>query len=331
LTLDNRILGEVSSNVVDGAMNKDSNIFIDCHEGMIGSAIMRRLKEDGFVNLVIRTSSELDLTNQKMVFDFFMGEKPDYVFLAVAKMGGILANIRYPADFIYHNVQSQANVIHSAWKSGVKKLLFLGSSCIYPKGCPQPMKEEYLMSGKLEPTSEPYAIAKIAGIKMCQSYNRQYGTDYISVVPADLYGPNDDFDPETGHVLPALIRKMHKAKIGNEREVVVWGTGSPRRESLHVDDLADACILLMKKYDESEMINVGSGEDLSIRELALLVRNVMGFKGEVVFDELKPDGAPRKLLDIGKIRKLGWSPKISLEEGIRRTYDWYKEQVQLGI
>ena len=308
-------------------MNKDSNIFIACHEGMIGSAIMRRLKEDGFAGLVIRTSSELDLTNQKMVFDFFMGEKPDYVFLAVAKMGGILANIRYPADFIYHNVQSQANVIHSAWKSGVKKLLFLGSSCIYPKGCPQPMKEEYLMSGKLEPTSEPYAIAKIAGIKMCQSYNRQYGTDYISVVPADLYGPNDDFDPETGHVLPALIRKMHEAKIGNEREVVVWGTGSPRRESLHVDDLADACILLMNKYDESEMINVGSGEDLSIRELALLVRNVVGFKGEVVFDELKPDGAPRKLLDIGKIRKLGWSPKISLEEGIRRTYDWYKEQV----
>jgi len=312
-------------------MNKDSNIFIACHEGMIGSAILCRLKEDGFAELVIRTSSELDLTNQKMVFDFFMGEKPDYVFLAVAKMGGILANSRYPADFIYYNVQSQANVIHSAWKSGVKKLLFLGSSCIYPKGCPQPMKEEYLMSGKLEPTSEPYAIAKIAGIKMCQSYNRQYGTDYISVVPADLYGPNDDFDLETGHVLPALIRKMHEAKVGNEHEVVVWGTGSPRRESLHVDDLADACILLMKKYDESEMINVGSGEDLSIRELALLVRNVIGFKGEVVFDELKPDGAPRKLLDIGKIRKLGWSPKISLEEGIRRTYDWYKEQVQLGI
>ncbi|MBA7645766.1 GDP-L-fucose synthase [subsurface metagenome] len=308
-------------------MNKDSNIFIACHEGMIGSAIMCRLKEDGFAELVVRTSSELDLTNQKMVFDFFMGEKPDYVFLAVARMGGILANSRYPADFIYHNVQSQANVIHSAWKSGVKKLLFLGSSCIYPKGCPQPMKEGYLMSGKLEPTSEPYAVAKIAGIKMCQSYNRQYGTDYISVVPADLYGPNDDFDPETGHVLPALIRKMHEAKIGNEREVVVWGTGSPRRESLHVDDLADACILLMNKYDESEMINVGSGEDLSIRELALLVRNVIGFKGEVVFDELKPDGAPRKLLDIGKIRKLGWSPKISLEEGIRRTYDWYKEQV----
>ena len=310
-------------------MEKDEKIFVAGQEAMIGLAILHRLKADGFTKLVPGSSSELDLTNQKMVLEFFMEEKPDYVFLAAAKMGGILANSKYPAQFIFSNIQSQTNIIHSAWKSGVKKLLFLGSSCIYPKECPQPVKEECLLTGKLEPTSEPYAIAKIAGIKMCQSYNLQYGVDYISVVPADLYGPNDDFDPETSHVLPALIRKIHEAKTRNEPEVVVWGTGSPRRESLHVDDLADACILLMDKYDESEMINVGSGEDLSIKELALLIRNVIGFKGEVVFDESKPDGAPRKLLDIGKIRKLGWSPKISLEKGVRQTYQWYENYVRI--
>ena len=310
-------------------MEKGEKIFVAGHQGMIGSAILHRLREDGFTNLVIRASSELDLTDQKMVFDFFMDEKPDYIFLAGAKVGGILANSKYPAEFIYRNIQSQTNVIHSAWKSEVKKLLFLGSSCIYPKECPQPMKEEYLMSGKLEPTSEPYAIAKIAGIKMCQSYNLQYGTGYISVVPADLYGPNDDFDPETSHVLPALIRKMHEAKVRKEPEVVVWGTGSPRRESLHVDDLADACVFLMNNYDESKIINVGYGEDLSIKELALLIKDVVGFDGGIIFDKSKPDGAPRKLLDTGKIRKLGWLPKISLEEGIRRTYDWYKEQVAI--
>ena len=310
-------------------MEKDEKIFVAGQEAMIGLAILHRLKADGFTKLVPGSSSELDLTNQKMVLEFFMEEKPDYVFLAAAKMGGILANSKYPAQFIFSNIQSQTNIIHSAWKSGVKNLLFLGSSCIYPKECPQPMKEEYLLTGKLESTSEPYAIAKIAGIKMCQSYNLQYGTDYISVVPADLYGPHDDFDSETSHVLPALIRKMHEAKTYNEPEVVVWGTGSPRRESLHVDDLADACILLMDKYDESEMINVGSGEDLSIKELALLIRNVIGFKGEVVFDESKPDGAPRKLLDIGKIRKLGWSPKISLEKGVRQTYQWYENYVRI--
>ena len=304
-------------------MEKDEKIFVAGHEGMIGSAILRCLREDGFTNLVIRTASELDLTNQKMVFDFFMDEKPDYVFLAAAKMGGILANSRYPAKFIYNNIQSQTNVIHSAWKSGVKKLLFLGSSCVYPKGCPQPMKEEYLMSGKLEPTSEPYAIAKITGIKMCQSYNSEYGTDYISVVPADLYGPNDDFDPETSHVLPALIRKMHQAKIGNKHEVVVWGTGSPRREYLYVDELADACVFLMNNFDEPEMINVGSGEDLSIKELALLIKDVVGFDGAIIFDESKPDGAPRKLLDSSKIRKMGWVRKTNLEKGIRQTYQWY--------
>jgi len=309
-------------------MEKGEKIFVAGHQGMIGSAILRRLKEASFTNLITRTSSELDLSNQKMVLNFFMGEKPDYIFLAGAKVGGILANSKYPAEFIYNNIQSQNNVIHSAWKSGVKKLLFLGSSCIYPKECPQPMKEEYLMSGKLEPTSEPYAIAKIAGIKMCQSYNLQYGTGYISAVPADLYGPNDDFDPETSHVLPALIRKMHEAKVCNEPEVVVWGTGSPRRESLHVDDLADACIFLMNNYDGAEMINAGSGEDLSIRELAQLISDVIGFKGSVIFDKSKPDGAPRKLLDTGKIRKLGWSPKISLEKGIKQTYQWYDNYVK---
>ncbi len=310
-------------------MEKNERIFIAGHEGMTGSAILHRLKENGFTKLVVRTSSELDLTDQKMVFDFFMDEKPDYVFLTAAKVGGILANSRYPAEFIYSNIQSQTNIMHSAWKSGVKKLLFLGSSCVYPKGCPQPMKEEYLLTGKLESTSEPYAIAKITGIKMCQSYNLQYGTNYISVIPADLYGPHDDFDPETSHVLPALIRKMHKAKTSNQPEVIIWGTGSPRRESLHADDLAEACLFLMNHYDEPEIINVGSGKDLSIRELALLIREVVGLKGEVVFNESKPDGAPRKLLDISKITKLGWSPKISLERGIRQTYQWYEDHVAI--
>jgi len=311
-------------------MEKGEKIFIAGHEGMIGSAILRRLREDSFTNLVIRTSSELDLADQKMVSDFFMDEKPGYVFLATTKMGGILANSKYPAEFIHSNLQTQSNIIHSAWKSGVKKLLFLGSSCIYPRECPQPMKEEYLLSGKLEPTSEPYAIAKIAGIRMCQSYNSEYGTDYISVVPADLYGPNDDFDPETGHVLPSLITKIHRAKIGNGHEAVVWGTGSPRRECLHVDDLVDACVFLMNHYDESEMINAGYGEDLSIKDLALLVKDVVGFDGDIIFDESKPDGAQRKLLDSSKIRRAGWTPKISLEKGIRQTYEWYKEHAGTG-
>lgn len=308
-------------------MEKDGKIFVAGHEAMIGAAILRRLKETGFTKLVTRTASRLDLTDQKMVSDFFMNEKPDYVFLAVPKMGGILANSKYPAEFIYDNVQSETNVIHSAWKSRVKKLLFLASSCIYPKVCPQPMKEEYLLSGKVELTSEPFAIAKIAGIKMCQSYNTQYGTNYISAVPADLYGPLDDFDPETSHVIPALIRKMHEAKVRNEPAVVVWGTGSPRRESLYVDDLADASIFLMNSFAGSEMINIGSGEDLPIRELARLISNVVGFKGEILFDELKPDGTPRKLLDTTKIRNLGWSPKINLENGIRQTYQWYRNSI----
>jgi GDP-L-fucose synthase len=302
-------------------MEKDEKIFIAGHGGMIGSALLRRLIKDGFKNVVI--SYEMDLTDQKSVFDFFMKEEPCYVFLGSAKIGGIQANSRYPAEFIYSNLQTQANVIHSAWKSGVNKLLFLGSSCIYPKDCLQPMKEEYLMSGKLEPTSEPYAIAKIAGIRMCQSYNRQYGTDYISAIPADIYGPDDDFNPETGHVLPALISKMYEAKSKNKDEVVVWGSGSPRRECLHVDDLADACLFLMENYKESEMINIGSGEDLSIKEMAQLIKDVSGYPGEIVFDTSKPDGAPRKLLDVSKIKKLGWSRRIAPDEGIRQTYQWY--------
>jgi GDP-L-fucose synthase len=308
-------------------MQKDDKVFVAVHEGMIGSAILRRLKENGFTNLVTRTPAELELTDQPTVSKFFMKERPDYVFLMAAKIGGILANSQYPAQFIYDNIQAQTNVIHSAWKSGVKKLLFLGSSCIYPKGCPQPMKEEYLLTGRLEPTSEPYAIAKIAGIKMCQSYHAEYGASYIAAIPADLYGPRDDFNPETGHVLPALIGKMHRARTRHEAEVAVWGTGSPRREALHVDDLADACMLLMNQYDQPEMINVGSGEDISIKELALLIKEVTGFQGKLVFDESKPDGAPQKLLDVTRIRRLGWVPKISLERGIRQTYQWYENYI----
>ncbi len=309
-------------------MEKDEKIYVASHEAMIGSAILRRLRRDGFANLVTRPAANLDLTDQKMVLDFFLEEKPDYVFFASTRSGGILANSRYPADFIYDNIQSQTNVIHSAWKCGVKKLLFLGSSCVYPKDCPQPMKEEHLLFGKLEPTSEPYAIAKIAGIKMCQSYDLQYGTNYVSVIPADLYGPGDDFDPETSHVLPALLRKMHEAKTSDAPEVVVWGTGAPRREALHVDDLADACIFLMNHYDRPEIINVGSGEDLSVKELALLVKEVVGFAGEIVFDTAKPDGAPRKLLDSSKMRQSVWAPKIGLRKGIEQTYRWYEKHIK---
>jgi len=306
-------------------MQKDDRIFVAGGAGMIGSAILRRLKEGGFTRLLTRSSAGLDMTDQEKVLEFFMAERPDYVFLTSSRVGGILANSRYPAEFIYSNIMSQTNVIHSAWKAGVKKLLFSGSSCIYPKDCPQPMKEEYLLSGKLESTSEPYAIAKIAGIRMCQSYNRQYGTKYISAIPADAYGPVDDFNPETGHVLPALISKMHQAKINHEPGVDVWGTGAPKREALHVDDLADACIYLMDNYNESEMINIGSGEDISIKALAQVIKEATGYKGKIIFDESKPDGMPRKLLDTSKMQKLGWSPKISLKEGIRQTYRWYQD------
>ena len=308
-------------------MEKSGNIFVAGHETMAGAAILRRSQAAGYVNLTPGNSAELDLTDQKMVLDFFMTKKPDYVFITSAKIGGILANSRFPAEFIYENIQSQTNVIHASWKSGVKKLLFLASSCIYPKECPQPMKEEYLLTGKLEPTSEPYAIAKIAGVRMCQSYSRQYGVNFISAVPADLYGPMDDFNPETGHVLASLIAKMHRAKT-NQTEMVVWGTGSPRRECLHVDDLADAAFFLMDKYDNPEMINIGSGKDLSIKEMAGLIRDIAGFKGDIIFDTSKPECMPRKPLDASKIRGLGWEPRNSIEEGIRQTYEWYVSHIK---
>ena len=310
-------------------MERDARIFVTNHEGMIGSAILNHLAEDGFTGLITRTPSELDLTDCAKVDDFFTDEKPDYVFLTTTKAGGIIATIKYPAEFIHDNLRGQCNVIHAAWKCGVKKLLFLGSSCIYPRECAQPMKEEYILSGKLERTCEAYSIAKIAGIKMCQSYNSQYGTDFISAVPGDNYGPNDDFNPETAHVLPALMSKFHKANIRNEEKVTVLGTGSPRRECLHVADLADACLFLMDSYHDSEIINIGCGQDISIRELAFLIKNIVGFKGEIAFDESKPDGAPRKVLDISRIKAIGWEPRISFEQGLRQTYAWYKEQVEV--
>lgn len=306
-------------------MKKDTKIYIAGHRGLVGSALVDKLTEQGYTNLIARTHAELDLTRQTDVEDFFKQERPKYVFLAAAKVGGILANNTYPAEFIYSNVMVQSNVIHSAYLFGVKKLLFLGSSCIYPRNCPQPMKEEYLLSGYLEPTNEPYAVAKIAGIKMCQSYNRQYGTNYLSVMPTNLYGPNDNFDLQNAHALPALIRKFHEAKVTMQRDVMVWGTGSPQREFLYVDDLADACIFLMNNYDSSEIINIGVGKDISIRELAMLIQKIAGFEGDLVFDKSKPDGTPRKLLDLSKLSALGWKAKTSLEEGIKKTYEWFKD------
>jgi len=311
-------------------VEKDSKIYIAGHRGLVGSALVRKLTEMGYMNLIARTHAELDLTRQRDVEDFFDKERPEYVFLAAARVGGILANSTYPADFIYSNIVVQSNVIHSSYLFGVKKLLFLGSSCIYPRDCPQPMKEEYLLSGYLEPTNEPYAVAKIAGIKMCQSYNRQYGTNYISVMPTNLYGPNDNFDLQNAHVLPALIRKFHEAKVADQKEVVVWGTGSPRREFLYIEDLADACVFFMNNYNSSEIINIGVGKDISIRELALMVKEIVDYNGELVFDTSKPDGTPRKLLDVSKLSSLGWKAKTSLEEGIKKTYEWYAEMLKGG-
>jgi len=311
-------------------VEKDSKIYIAGHRGLVGSALVRKLTEMGYMNLIARTHAELDLTRQRDVEDFFDKERPEYVFLAAARVGGILANSTYPADFIYSNIVVQSNVIHSSYLFGVKKLLFLGSSCIYPRDCPQPMKEEYLLSGYLEPTNEPYAVAKIAGIKMCQSYNRQYGTNYISVMPTNLYGPNDNFDLQNAHVLPALIRKFHEAKVADQKEVVVWGTGSPRREFLYIEDLADACVFFMNNYNSSEIINIGVGKDISIRELALMVKEIVDYNGELVFDTSKPDGTPRKLLDVSKLSSLGWKAKTSLEEGIKKTYEWYAEMLEGG-
>lgn len=288
---------------------------------MVGSAIERKLRSEGFSNLVTRNSKELDLRNQDEVNEFFRREQPEYVFLAAAKVGGILANNVYRAEFIYENLMIEANVIHAAWKHGVKKLMFLGSSCIYPKLAPQPLKEEYLLTGLLESTNEPYAIAKIAGIKLCDAYRSQYGCNFISVMPTNLYGPNDNYDLQNSHVLPALIRKFHEAKKNRAPEVVLWGTGHPLREFLHVDDLADACFFLMQHYDEPGLVNIGTGEDLPVKDLALLIKSIVGYEGRIVHDLSKPDGTPRKLLDVGKLHGLGWKAKISLEEGIRSVYE----------
>jgi GDP-L-fucose synthase len=308
-------------------MDQHSKIYIAGHRGLVGSAIVKKLKAEGHANLLVRTSSELDLRSQTAVAEFFSLEKPEYVFLAAAKVGGIVANNTYPAEFIYNNLMIQTNIIHSSFLSGVKKLLFLGSTCIYPKLAPQPMKEEYLLSGPLEPTNEPYAVAKIAGIKMCQSYNRQYGTHYISAMPTNLYGPNDNFDLTTSHVLPALIRKFHEAKINSETSVIIWGTGAPYREFIHVDDVADACYFLMQHYEGNEIVNIGTGSELTINELALLVKKIVGFSGHIVFDATKPDGTPRKLIDVSKIHALGWRHKLELEDGIRNVYRWYVQSV----
>ena len=301
-------------------MEKNAKIFVAGHNGMVGSAIWRALQADGFNNLIGKRSAELDLRNQAVVEAFFEAEKPEYVVLAAAKVGGILANNIYRAEFLYDNLAIQNNVIHSAYKNGVKKLLFLGSSCIYPKLAPQPLKEESLLSGLLEPTNEPYAIAKIAGIKMCESYRRQYGCNFIAAMPTNLYGPNDNYDLNNSHVLPALIRKMHEAKVQQKTEVEIWGTGSPLREFLHVDDLAAACLFLLKEYNEELFVNVGFGSDISIKDLAFLVKNIVGFQGELRFNTDKPDGTPKKLMDSGRINAMGWNPKISLEQGIASTY-----------
>lgn len=306
-------------------MDKSAKVYVAGHLGLVGSAILRKLIAEGYSNIVTRSFRELDLRDQTAVNEFFKKEQPEFVFLAAAKVGGILANNSYPVDFLRDNLLIQTNVIDAAYRYETRKLLFLGSSCIYPKFAPQPIKEEYLLTGALEPTNEPYAIAKIAGIKLCQAYNRQYQTNFISVMPTNLYGPGDNFDLETSHVIPALIRKFHEAKIKGKDRVMVWGSGKPLREFLHVDDLADACLFLMNNYDSSEIINIGTGKDLSIAELAYLIKDTVGYEGNVVFDPSKPDGTPRKLLDVSKLFNMGWKPRISLEEGIRSTYSWYQE------
>lgn len=301
----------------------ESKIYVPGHTGLVGSAIIRRLKKAGHENILTRAHSELDLCDQKAVMDFFRKEKPDYVFQAAARVGGIHANNTYPADFIYQNILIQTNIIDAAYRSGVERLLFLGSSCVYPKYCEQPIKEEYLLSGPLEKTNEPYAIAKIAGIKMCESYNRQYGTRYVSVMPTNLYGPNDNFDLDTAHVLPALIRKIHEAHKSGRGEVQIWGSGKARREFLHVDDLADACVHIIALEDFTDLINIGCGEDISVRELAEMIKKIIGYRGKFVFDTNMPDGTPRKLLDITRLQALGWGANIRLYDGIKTTYEWY--------
>ncbi|MBC7744391.1 MAG: GDP-L-fucose synthase [Flavobacterium sp.] len=301
-------------------MEKNDKIYIAGHRGMVGSAIYRRLNSEGYINIITRTSLQLDLRNQQAVADFFKVEKPEYVFLAAAKVGGIVANNTYPADFLYDNLLIQNNVIHNSYLTSVKKLLFLGSSCIYPKLAPQPLKEEYLLTGLLEPSNEPYAIAKIAGIKLCDAYRSQHQCDFVSVMPTNLYGLNDNYHPENSHVLPALIRKIYEAKAGGHKEVIIWGTGKPMREFLYADDLADACFYLMQNYSEPNLINIGTGEDITIKDLAMLVRQIIGFTGNLVFDLSKPDGTPRKLMDVTKLHSYGWKHKVTLDDGIRMAY-----------
>jgi len=306
-------------------MEKNAKIYIAGHRGMVGSALHRKLMSEGFHHFVFRTSPELDLRRQEAVHDFFIAEKPDYVFLAAAKVGGIMANNTYRGEFLYDNLMMQSNIIHAAYLNKVKKLLFLGSSCIYPKLAPQPLKEEYLLTGLLEPTNEPYAIAKIAGIKMCDAYRAQYGCNFISVMPTNLYGPNDNYDLNSSHVLPALIRKIHEAKINGDSTVTVWGTGKPKREFLYSDDLAEACLFLMENYNDEGLVNIGTGEDLEIGELALLIKEVVGFKGSIQHDLTKPDGTPRKLMDVSKLHALGWKHKIELKEGLQMVYKDFEQ------
>lgn len=309
-------------------MEKDSRIYVAGHRGMVGSAIVRALENAGFKNIITRTSSETDLRRQEAVENFFEAEKPEYVFLAAAKVGGIQANNTYRAEFLYDNLMIEANIIHSAYRAGVKKLLFLGSSCIYPKLAPQPLTESALLTGALEPTNEPYAIAKIAGIKLCEAYRDQYGANFISAMPTNLYGPNDNYDLQNSHVLPALIRKFHEANENGDASVEIWGSGSPKREFLYVEDLAEACLFLMQNYDGKEFVNVGTGEDLSIKELALLIRDITGYTGELRFDTSKPDGTPRKLMNVSKIHDLGWRHTTGLREGIQTVYKAYRGRLQ---
>ena len=311
-------------------MEKESKIYVAGHRGMVGSAIVRKLTSLGYANLLTRTSAEFDLRNQQQVADFFDIEKPEYVFLAAAKVGGIVANNTYRADFLYENLAIQNNIIHGSYLNKVKKLMFLGSSCIYPKLAPQPLKESYLLSGYLEPTNEPYAIAKIAGIKMCEAYRAQYGCNFISVMPTNLYGTNDNYDLVNSHVLPAMIRKFHEAKEKSASEMSLWGTGSPMREFLHADDLAEACLFLMENYNESELVNIGTGEDVTIKNLAALVKQIVGFQGEIIWDTSKPDGTPRKLMDVSKLHGLGWHHKIALEDGIKLAYQDFLKLTDAG-
>ncbi len=310
-------------------MDKNAKIYVAGHRGLVGSALVRVLQKEGFNNLLLKTRQELDLLDQKAVADFFQREKPEYVFLAAAKVGGIIANDLYPAEFIYENLVIETNIIHSAYQSGVKKLLFLGSSCIYPKFAAQPIKEDYLMTGALEATNAPYAVAKIAGVYMCQAYREQYGADFISLMPTNLYGQNDNFNPETSHVLPAMIYKFHTAKKEGAKEVVLWGTGTPKRDFLHVDDLARASLFLMENYSEGDIVNIGSGDDISIKDLAETVKAVVGYEGEVVWDSSKPDGTPRKVLDVSKLSSLGWQPEFPLKKGIDAVYSWALENSAL--